>query len=67
MRKLKGAYPLERKIEVGQTLSLNPGSVNGLGDQATVAPYGSTTKKMEFRILNKQELTINQSINLFIY
>ena len=41
-----------RELEIGQTLSLNPGSINGFEEQATVALYETTNRNLEFRKLN---------------
>lgn len=43
-----------REIEIGQTLSINPGTVNGFGDKATVAIYDTKTRNLQFKTLNSK-------------
>ncbi len=41
-----------REVEIGQTLSINPGSVNGFGGAATVALFDTSSQNLQFKTLN---------------
>lgn len=45
---------IRKAVQLGQTLSVNPGTINGFGEKATVALYDTTTRNLQFKTLKSK-------------